>query len=60
MKKFVFVVLLIILGIIGEVKCAVKAIKCNWEPIGKAEVVYTVAFFTGFGSIVGWFDVIDK
>lgn len=49
-----------VLLIIGEVKCIYKAIECNWEPIGKAEVIYTVAACTGFGSIVGWFDIEDK
>ena len=29
-----------ILGLIEEVQCIYKAVKCNWEPIGKAEVVY--------------------
>ena len=29
-----------ILGLIGEVQCIYKAVKYNWEPIGKAEVVY--------------------
>jgi len=46
--------------LIGEVKCIVKAIKCNWEPIGKAEVIYTAAACTGIGSIVGWVDIEDK
>jgi Flp pilus assembly pilin Flp len=46
--------------LIGEVKCIVKAIKCNWEPIGKAEVIYTAAACTGLGSIVGWIDIEDN
>jgi len=46
--------------LIGEVKCIVKAVKCNWEPIGKAEVIYTAAACTGLGSIVGWIDIEDK
>ncbi len=46
--------------LIGEVKCIVKAVKCNWEPIGKAEVIYTAAAFTGTGAIVGWIDIEDN
>jgi len=46
--------------LIGEVKCIVKAVKCNWEPIGKAEVIYTAAACTGLGSIVGWIEIEDK
>ena len=52
--------LLIVLLLIGEVKCIIKAVNCNWEPIGKAEVIYTVGAFTGLGSIIGWFDIKDK
>ncbi len=37
-----------VLALIGEVKCIVKAVSCNWEPIGKAEIVYTVAACTGW------------
>jgi len=46
--------------LIGEVMCIVKAIKCNWEPVGKAEIIYTGAALTGLGSIVGWFNIEDK
>lgn len=59
------VVLLVYIAIIatliaGEVKCIIKAVECNWEPIGKAEVIYTVAAFTGVGCIVGYMDIVDK
>jgi len=64
MKKFslVGILLYIIVGIyfVGEVLCIVKAVTCNWEPIGKAEVVYTVGAVSGLGGIVGWFDIEDK
>lgn len=62
-KYFVFTILQIaiyLLFIIGEIMCIYKAVKCNWEPVGKAEIVYTVASFTGAGAIVGWFDIQDK
>jgi hypothetical protein len=51
---------LCILFFVGEVKCVIKAINCNWEPIGKAEIVYTGASLTGLGCIVGWLDIEDK
>jgi hypothetical protein len=61
MKIFtVICVALFVLATIGEVKCVVKAINCNWSPIGKAEVIYTASAFTGFGVIVGWFNIEDK
>jgi hypothetical protein len=46
--------------IIGEVKCIIKAVNCNWEPVGKAEIIYTAASLTGFGAIVGYMDIQDN
>jgi len=60
MKKLIFVILIIVLGLIGEIKCIIKVINCNWEPIGKAEIIYTGASLTGLGAIVGWIDIKDK
>ena len=61
MKKiFGIWIIIIILGLIGEIKCIYKAASCNWEPVGKAEVIYTGAALTGLGSIVGWFNIEDK
>ena len=57
------ILLSIIFGIaalVGEVMCVVKAVKCNWDPIGKAEIIYTVGAFTGFGVIIGYIDIQDK
>ena len=51
---------IVIAALVGEIKCVIKAVNCNWEPVGKAEVVYTVAALTGFGSIVGYFNIEDK
>jgi hypothetical protein len=33
---------------------------CNWEPIGKAEIVYTVGTFTGAGVVIGYLGIEDK
>lgn len=46
--------------LIGEVRCIVKAVQCNWESVGKAEVIYTVAACTGLGVVVGWINIEDK
>ena len=46
--------------VVGEVKCIIKAVNCNWSPVGKAEVIYTGASFTGLGAIVGWIDIKDN
>lgn len=64
MKTGIAVVLIyaavIIAAVTGEVKCIIKAIDCNWEPVGKAEIVYTGASLTGLGCIVGYMDIQDK
>lgn len=59
MKVLAMVVLMITL-LVGEIKCIVKAFKCNWEPIGKAEVIYTVGVVTGLGCVIGFMDIEDK
>ena len=51
---------IVIAALTGELKCISKAIKCNWEPVGKAEVIYTVSACTGLGSIVGYINIEDK
>lgn len=61
MKKFgIIIIVLWLLAIIGEIRCIYKVFTCNWEPIGKAEVVYTAAACTGLGAIVGWINIEDK
>ena len=44
MKKIIYF-LIISLGIAGEIRCIYKAINCNWDPIGKAEIFYTVGIW---------------
>lgn len=60
MKKLIIGFTLVVLLIIGEIKCIYKAFSCNWEPIGKAEAIYTISAITGLGAIVGWMDIEDK
>jgi len=65
MKKTVTGVLIIYFAIIiavivGEVKCIIKAVNCNWQPIGKAEIIYTASACTGLGCIVGYLNIEDK
>jgi len=56
----IFYLAIIAIVITGEVKCIIKAFKCNWEPIGKAEVIYTASACCGLGAIVGYIDIQDK
>ncbi len=60
MVKGILGVCFVLALIVGEVKCVVKAVQCNWEPVGKAEIVYTGAALVGLGPIVGWIDIEDK
>lgn len=50
----------LIAALFGEVRCIVKAVNCNWEPVGKAEIVYTASALTGVGVVVGYFNIEDK
>ena len=60
MKGLVLLQIVIVLfALIGEIKCITKMVRCDWEPIGKAEIIYTGAVFTGMGAIVGWIDIED-
>lgn len=61
MKKLITIyVVVVVLAVVGEIKCIINAVCCNWEPIDKAEVIYTVSALTGLGCIVGWIDIQDK
>ena len=58
--KLLISLLFILAVIVGEVRCIYKMCTCNWEPVGKAEVLYTVGSFTGLGMVIGYFDIEDK
>jgi len=58
--KTIALLFLTVFLIVGEIRCIYKAFTCNWEPIGKAEVIYTASAIIGLGSIVGWVDIEDK
>lgn len=59
-KKSIFIIAIWIIAIIGEIKCIYKAFNCNWEPIGKSEIIYTASAVSGFGAIVGFINIQDK
>lgn len=56
---FLIPVIIVVLAVIGEVKCIIKAVKCDWEPSYKAEVIYTASSLCGVGAIVGWLNIED-
>ena len=60
MKNVLILSIIFIVAAVGEIRCIYKAITCNWEPIGKAEIVYTISAFTPIGVIVGYIDIKDK
>lgn len=49
-----------VFGLLGYIQCCYKMADCNWDPIGKAEVLYTIGVFTGTGTFIGWFDIEDN
>lgn len=53
-------IIVVALAIIGEIQCIYKAVTCNWEPVGKAEVIYSIGAVSGLGAIIGWIDIKDK
>lgn len=60
MTKLIINLVIAVLIIAGEIKCIIKAWNCNWETIGKAEIIYTVSACCGLGAIVGWIDIKDN
>ena len=63
MKTKLIILAPMIIGAIllfGELRCIYKMCTCNWEPIGKAEIVYTVGTFTGAGVVIGYLNIEDK
>lgn len=60
MKKLIILWTILFVCFIGEVNCIYKAITCNWEPVGKAELIYTGSALIGLGCIVGYIDIEDK
>jgi len=53
-------ILFYVLAGFGYLRCVYKMCTCNWEPVGKAEIVYTVGTFTGAGVIIGYLSIEDK
>lgn len=49
-------VLFFIFATIGEIRCIYKFIQCDFKPSYKAEVIYGVGIFTGFGCVLGYFN----
>jgi hypothetical protein len=46
--------------VLNETKDKIAIESGNWEPIGKAEIIYTAAACCGLGAIVGWITIEDK
>lgn len=56
MKTSIFIILLWIAAIVGEVMCRVKFFKCDFKESYKAEIIYGVSMCTGIGAVVGYMD----
>lgn len=53
------VVLVLVMGFIGEFRCIYKFFTSDFEPSYKREVIYGVSALVGVGSITGWVDIED-
>jgi hypothetical protein len=64
MREFIIsVVIFLVFAVapaVGWCRCVYKMCVCNWEPVGKAEIFYTVGTFTGAGIVIGYIDIKDK
>jgi hypothetical protein len=60
MKSLIIWGIIISLLVVGEIRCIYKAVTCNWEPIGKAEIIYSGAAVCGLGCVIGWMNIEDK
>ncbi len=58
--KTIFTLVFIAAFLFGEARCIYKSINCNWNPVGKAEVFYTIGSFTGAGGVIGYFNIEDR
>lgn len=65
MKKFgvskVFLAILIYILVvafclIGWVMGLIRFMECDFDPVGKAEIIYGIGIITGLNSIFGWFN----
>ena len=52
--------IIVLAALFGESRCVYKAFTCNWNPIGKAEILYTAASLSGLGAVVGYIDIKDE
>lgn len=60
LTSIIIKLIIVIIIFVGQIKCIIKMANCNWDPIGKAEVIYTIGTFTGAGVIIGWLDIKDN
>ena len=56
MKKAILYLILIIIVLVGEVKCIIKFFSCDFKESYKAEIIYGVSMATGLGAVVGYMD----
>ena len=55
-----FWVCLIIVLVIGEVKCIIKFFNSDFEPSYKREAIYGFSALAGVGCVVGYMDFPDQ
>lgn len=57
--KYVIYLIIIIVLVIGEVKCIIKFFQSDFEPSYKRECIYGFSALLGIGAVVGYMDIED-
>jgi hypothetical protein len=60
MKGNIIIGIVILFLLVGWIRCTYKFFTCNFEPVGRAEIIYGVGTVTGLGCIIGYIDIEDK
>lgn len=53
----VLITIVILLWVCGYVFCIFRLCRCKWDPIGKPEIIYSLAILTGLAGIVGYIKI---
>lgn len=56
MKASIFIIIIYIAALVGEVLCIVKFFQCDFKESYKAEIIYGFSAITGIGAVTGWMD----
>lgn len=59
MTTYAIILIIIGLGIVGEIRCIYQFFTSDFEPSYKREVIYGVGMCTGLGAVIGYTNIPD-